>query len=152
MGKQLITANTWFGSMGTNDRRVMTFDIFCRSHLRRIRVRFDIEEGKVNKALPPVEAFVNDGAWLVYCPEPECHGAEYAWEEGVFFCTSCKNSYMKHDYRRLVFPKDRARIEELLLRRPLKNRHWTPGETVADLERENEEHAAELLPVAAEGG
>jgi len=138
--------------MASNMKRTMTFDTFRRSHLRRLRDRFGIEEGAFNKDLPPVEAFVNDGAWLVKCPAEDCHGAEYAWEEGWFFCTSCFNSYMKHEYRRLVFPKQRARIEKLLLRRPLKNRHWLTGETVADLERENEEHAAELLPIAAEGG
>jgi len=130
----------------------MTFDTFRRSLLRKLRERFEYPEAGFDETTPPVEAFVNDGAWLVHCPADDCHGAEYAWEEGFYFCTSCKNSYLGHKYRRLVFPVDRARIEELLLRRPLKNRHWLPGETVADLERENEEHAAELLPIAAEGG
>lgn len=150
--KKLITANTWFGSMGASERRTMTFDTFRRSLLRKLRERFEYPETGFDEKAPPVEAFVNDGAWLVKCPEEDCHGAEYAWEEGFFLCTSCKNSYLGHRYRRLVFPKERATIEELLLRRPLKNRHWLPGETVKDLERENNEHAADLLPVAAEGG
>ena len=151
MESKLITANTWFASMTRRpDTRTITWDFFRTQYLGRLRLKFHIKEAGFDEELEPVPAFVNHGAWLVVCPK--CRGAEYAWEEGFFFCCSCKNSYMGHKYRRLAFPKDRAKIEELLLCRPLKNRHWTPGETVADLARENEEHAAELLPVAAEGG
>jgi len=137
---KLITANTWFE---------MNFDTFNRGTLGKLRRRFGIPTRPVDEQTFPVKAFVNKGNWLVLCPK--CGGAEYAWEEGVFFCCSCKNSYMGHKLRRLEFPKDRARIEELLLVRPLDNRNWTPRETVEDLERENNEHAAELL-TAAKGG
>ena len=134
--------------MGSNTRRTMTFDTFRRSHLRKLRDRFGYPETGFDETAPPAEAFVNDGAWLVHCPDDDCHGVEYAWEEGFFFCTSCKNSHLGHKYRRLEFPTDRARIEELLIVRPRDNRNWTPKETVVDLERENEEHAAELLTAA----
>ena len=140
MENGLITANTWFG---------ITFQEFRRVHLAKLRFRFRIPDAGFEEKSFPVKAFVNKGNWLVVCPK--CAGAEYAWEEGWFFCCSCKNSYMGHKYRRLVFPKDRARIEDLLVIRPLDNRNWTPNETVEDKERENKEHATELLPVA-EGG
>jgi hypothetical protein len=67
---------------------------------------------------------------------------------------------MGHKYRRLVFPKQRQEIEELLAVRPLANRNWNcprdkirlgRDETLDELQRENEEHAAELL-ITAEGG
>lgn len=150
MESKLITANTWFASMTRRpDTRTITFDFFRKYYLARLRMKFHIEEAGFDELSFPVKAFVNKGNWLVVCPK--CAGAEYAWEERWFFCCSCKNSYMGHQYRRLVFPKDRARIEELLVVRPLDNRNWTPNETVKDLERENKEHAAELLTVA-EGG
>lgn len=90
----------------------------------------------------PLKAYVNHGRWIVKC---ECGGAEKAWEEGLFMCLSCWNSGHKHQYRRVVFPKERARIEELLIKRPLINRNWSPGETLAQLKKENKEHKGELL-------
>ncbi len=150
MESQLITANTWFASMTRRPgTRTITWDFFRTQYLGRLRLKFHIKEAGFDEEVEPVPAFVNHGAWLVVCPK--CRGAEYAWEEGWFFCCSCKNSYMGHKYRRLVFPKARAKIEALLVRRPLDNRNWTPKETVKDLELENKLHAAELLP-AAEGG
>ena len=136
----LITANTWFES---------NFDQFRKVRLEKLRRRFRIADAGFDDLSFPVQAFVNKGNWLVLCPK--CGGAEYAWEEGWYFCCSCKNSYMGHKYRRLVFPTDRDRIEELLTARPLDNRNWTPKETGKDLERENKEHAAELLPAAGRG-
>lgn len=135
MKKGLITANTWFG---------ITFEDFRRVHLARLRRRFRIPDTGFDENSFPVKAFVNKGNWLVLCPK--CGGAEYAWEELWYFCCSCKNSYMGHKFRRLVFPKERARIEERLTARPLENRNWTPVETVDMLTTENDEHAAELLP------
>ncbi len=134
MESKLITANTWFE---------ISFQDFRRIHLARLRRRFRIPDAGFDELSFPVKAFVNKGNWIVVCPK--CGGAEYAWEEGWFFCCSCKNSYMGHKYRRLVFPSDRQAIEAALVKRPLMNRSWNLNETVADLERQNEEHAAELL-------
>lgn len=148
MGK-LITGNTWFaGLTRRNEVRTITFELFRRAYLARTFARFRIKEGGFDETTEPVPAIVNKGNWIVVCPK--CGGAEYAWEEGWFFCCSCKNSYMGHKYRKLVFPNNRARIEELLAVRPLANRNWTLKEKVKDLERENKEHAADL--VAVEGG
>jgi hypothetical protein len=149
MESKLITGNTWFAGFTRRETvRTITFELFRQAYLARLFRRFRIKEGGFDEKSKPVPAIVNKGNWLVICPQ--CGGAEYAWEEGWFFCCSCKNSYLGHKYRHSVFPKNRAAIEELLAVRPLANRNWTPKETVEDLKRENEEHAAEL--VAAEGG
>lgn len=87
-------------------------------------------------------AEVNHGRWIVVC---ECGGAEKMWEEGVFMCMSCMNARHKHQYRKAIFPKARKRIEALLLRRPVINRNWSVGETLAQLQSENEQHREELL-------
>lgn len=129
----------------------MSFEIFRQTFLLKIRVRFKIDETGFDEEIEPVEAFVNKGIWLVMCPK--CNGAEFAWEEGWFICCSCKNSYCGHKYRRLIFPKDRNEIEELLVVRPLENRNYKgplqSDETLEDLREENRQHASELLP---EGG
>lgn len=90
----------------------------------------------------PLKAYVNHGRWVVKC---ECGGAEKAWEEGKFMCLSCLNSSHKHKYRVSVFPESRKTIEAILCRRPLMNRNWFPGETVAQLQKENKDHQGELL-------
>lgn len=158
MESKLITANTWFGSMSNRPDKKIHFHDFRQGLLHKLRRRFNIPETGFDEELEPVPAFVNRGAWLVMCPK--CNGAEYAWEQGYFFCCSCLNSYMGHKYRRLVFPNHWKEIEALLAVRPLENRHWNNphfkikmgrDETLGDLKRENEEHAVELL-VVAEGG
>ena len=134
MESHLITGNSWFR---------VTWEEFARGVLGKLRFKFRILEAGYDKEMEPVPAFVNHGNWLVFCPK--CHGAEYAFEEEWFFCCSCKNSYMGHKYRRLIFPKDRAAIEKLLVVRPLLNRNWQPGESLEKLRQENETHADELL-------
>jgi len=90
----------------------------------------------------PLMAEVNHGRWIVRC---ECGGAEKMWEEGWFICQSCWNAGHKHKYRQAVFPSGRNQIEKLLLRRQIQNRNWIPGETLEQLDKENEEHKEELL-------
>ncbi len=144
---ELITANTWFANLGRPGPRIMIFADWRKFRLGRLRERFRFPDTGLDDTLEPVLAFVNKGRWIVVCPK--CGGGEYAWEEGYYFCCSCLNSYMGHKFRRLVFPKQRVEIEELLIVRPLGNRNWFPKETLAGLKRENEDHAAELL---VEGG
>ena len=90
----------------------------------------------------PLEAEINHGRWIVKC---ECGGAEKAWEEGLFMCQSCWNGGHKHQYRKMIFPRWRKQVEGLLEKRPLQNRNWTLGETLAQLRTENKEHQEELL-------
>jgi hypothetical protein len=87
-----------------------------------------------------VEAYVNDSRWVVQCPG--CNGAQLASRnDHRFFCVDCLNADNGGHWLRVVWPKDHAEIEAALLQRPNpKTRHWRPGETVADLVRETEEH------------
>ena len=140
----MITANTWFER---------PWRVWEAKKIDPWRTRFQVaDQGRVPATDPPVMAQCFEGAWLVRC---ECGGAEYAWEEGLFWCFSCGNETSGHKVRRSVFPPDREAIEAVLHRRRLKRRSWLIGETVDDLIRENEDHAAELLPALAarmEGG
>uniref|UniRef100_A0A6M3IXM5 Uncharacterized protein n=1 Tax=viral metagenome TaxID=1070528 RepID=A0A6M3IXM5_9ZZZZ len=103
-----------------------------------------IKEQGIDEEAAPLEAYVNHGRWIVKC---ECGGAEKAFENGLFMCRSCWNAGHRHKYRRVIFPAARVAIESVLEKRPVPNRNWIPGESVTDLERENDEHGAELLEV-----
>ena len=86
--------------------------------------------------LPVVRAYMNWGRWVVDCPAG-CGGAELASSNR---CASCGEEY------RVDFPPERQAIERLLALRPetkkgvASHRNWRPGETLADLRRENIEH------------
>lgn len=131
---RIITANSWFN---------MPFLRFRKGMIGNALRKVGLQDMGVNSKLQKLVATVNHGRWLVICPD--CGGAEYAWEEKYMLCLSCYNAKVGHRFRPFVFPSERGRIEELLIVRPLPNRNWSLGETVADLERENEEHAEELL-------
>ena len=93
--------------------------------------------------------FMNDGRWVAFCPTPDCDGAERLWPEGEirrrvddhnygitleggFHCGNCGLT------SQVEFPDDMEEIEVVLARRPVpQTRNWRPGETVADLKREN---------------
>jgi hypothetical protein len=89
-----------------------------------------------------VQAFVNDSRWLVQCPNATCNSAQLASKvDRRFFCVSCLNADNGGHWLNVEWPKDHQAIEEVLLQRPNPStRHWMPGETVKDLERENAEH------------
>jgi len=90
---------------------------------------------------PAISARINHGRWIADCPD--CAGAEYVDEsEPIFFCMSCGNLAVGGHFRRVKFPKDKAKIEGCLNGRPVANRNWAEGETVADLEAENALHNA----------
>ena len=81
----------------------------------------------------PILARIEHGRWIADC---ECRGAEFVDPEWpVFVCCSCGAGP-----RPVAFPGDRHQIESELMKRPVRpNRNWNPGETVADLRRENKE-------------
>lgn len=107
----------------------------------------------------PVKARIWQGHWVADC---ECKGAEFVdYNEPVFFCWSCGNATHAGNVRDVIFPKDREKIEEKILERPVKamrglddlqraeaaqavisvngqrlSRTWIPGETLADLEKQ----------------
>lgn len=91
--------------------------------------------GMAPKALS-VHAEANHGRWIVVCPD--CSGAQYACpDDPRFMCNNCANVVIAGLWRRVIWPKEREMIDTLLRRRPEKNRNWSPGETLADLRREN---------------
>ncbi len=88
-----------------------------------------------------VYAYVNHGRWVVDCPW--CSGAEFAFEEGAFFCESCRNAGAGGKPIRALFPATRQAIERALDGRPVQNRNWRPGESLQQLRAENIEHGLE---------
>lgn len=91
-------------------------------------------------ALAPVQAFVNDGRWLVMCEV--CNGAQEASRsDRRFLCVDCLNAGHGGLWRRVEWPRDAEAIEAVLSARPqVANRQWRPGETIRDLLAENREH------------
>lgn len=80
---------------------------------------------------------LNHGRWVVDCPEDGCFNAELATTDR-FVCSICGHR------GRIVWPDNRAEIERLTLVRPVRNRNWFPGETVAGLAAENAEHGVRV--------
>lgn len=84
----------------------------------------------------PLKSRVEYGRWIVDCPN--CGGAEFAFEDRLFVCSLCQDSDIGGKPRRVVMPRNRRRIEELLGRRFILNRHWLSGESIKKLKAEND--------------
>ncbi len=69
------------------------------------------------------------GRWIVDCPN--CHNAEFYFEDNKFECSECKLS------ANVEMPKERKAIETILGKRNIVNRHWEEPEMVGNLEKEN---------------
>lgn len=139
----MITANIFFNRIrGLNQPRVSTWEDYRRLVLVPEMAHLEIPEQGYDETSEPLTAYVNWGHWRVKC---ECGCTEFAWEEGRFMCRSCYNGKHGHKYRRAIFPRDREKIEAILKPRPLENRNWRPGETLAFLRAENKQHKGELL-------
>jgi len=81
-------------------------------------------------------ARVEHGRWLVDCPD--CNNCLFADpDDRRMFCTVCLNALHGGGWLPVVFPDDVAAFESELLRRPIENRNWLPGETLDDLKVEN---------------
>ena len=91
----------------------------------------------------PLKARAEYGKWIVDCPN--CGSAEFYFEDKLFFCSQCLNSNIEGKALIVKMPKGRKKIEEILGKRPIKNRHWFTNETVEDLERENISHKLEVI-------
>lgn len=87
-----------------------------------------------------VHAYVNHNRWIVDCPD--CRAAVYIWLDApAMLCSECWNASIGGKYRRVILPKDVAGIAAALMERPLpQNRNWRPGETVAMLRADNQQH------------
>jgi hypothetical protein len=115
---------------------------FWPSHIPRFRVPEAMAIHAHNGKEMTVEAFVNDGRWLVKCPMDGCGGAQLASRKDPrFYCNECLNAGALGYWLRVTWPDDADEIEEVLRHRPLTTQqNWRPGETVADLRAENDEH------------
>jgi|TARA_Y100000310_G_scaffold269483_1_gene282684 hypothetical protein len=117
------------------------FDVFIAQHLSSNGLgRPPLTDSTVGK----VDAYINSGRWVVDCKVELCGGAAIVSDKFRYFmCAECGNNANNGNWYHVVFPADRERIEELLLRRPaLKpmeagNRNWVVDETVKELEDEN---------------
>lgn len=97
-----------------------------------------------------IDAYVNHGRWIADCPF--CKGAECVTEnEKVFYCLSCGNEQVGGNFIKVNFPKrvDRYKFEKSLARRPESLRNWIPGETPADIAKENRKNGI-AVPEGAE--
>ncbi len=90
----------------------------------------------------PLEARIEFSRWIVDCPN--CKSAEYLFEDKLFLCSQCRNSDVGGEIRRVKLPPERKRIEDILSKRFIINRHWFPNETTEDLENENKAHGLEV--------
>ena len=90
-----------------------------------------------------VSAEINHGRWLVNCPN-KCGEATVISETSLFFiCVNCGSPENNTQFYRVIFPKDKAKIEILLLKRPIENRNWLIKESIMDLEAENKMYLKE---------
>jgi hypothetical protein len=86
-----------------------------------------------------VAVVVNDGRWIVQCPT--CRSAQWAAKtDRRFMCVECGNADHGHQWVTVEWPDEIEAIESALEARPPGNRHWLPGQTVADLVAENTAH------------
>jgi hypothetical protein len=98
-------------------------------------------QNEIAAAQPAIEARVDHGRWLCDCPN--CNGAELVTQDDpIFLCLTCGNSQVEGRFLKVIFPNANTRreIEALLVDRPLMNRNWNIGETIADLAAENAAH------------
>jgi len=121
------TGDTYFGEIA---KEPISGSRVAKVKLHRgILLRFEVCDAN------PLEAKIEHARYLVDCPN--CDNTEFAFEDKLFFCSACKNSDIGGKVRKVKMPKERKQIEEILRKRPIKNRHWSPEETVEDLEKEN---------------
>lgn len=96
----------------------------------------------------PLDVEVNHGIWVWRCPcglggvdDPPSGGGVAFVSTPLGWCPRCQNAEVGGDWRPLHFPNEREAIEAVLALRPdPTTRNCWPGETVAELERENAEH------------
>jgi hypothetical protein len=114
-------------------------DAYAVIDLYRIRGA-DVTE-PIDTVEATVEAKIDHGRWIVPCPDPTCLNAQFVGDEDLrFYCVRCANVANDGKWLEIVWPPDADEIEDVLAVRPVDNRHWSPGDTVADLRSENVAH------------
>ena len=85
------------------------------------------------------------GRWVARCISEDCMGAEDVDpDQLLFMCCHCFNRDNNHKWLKVRMPKDRTDIENVLLKRPAKNRFWSKVDSLADLKKENIAHGFEV--------
>ncbi len=87
-----------------------------------------------------MKARLNHGRWVVDCSADDCEAVLFADREA---CVCRDVSVCDHPAVpcgasiEATCPPRQADIDRLMNSRPRPNRNWSPGETLADLKREN---------------
>lgn len=129
------SAETEFANTGTPGGRMAEASLHPRYWGHRPGMR--IPQATAVGVTLPVRLL--EGRWLVQCPT--CRSAQYASKhDRRFFCGECSNADNGGMWVTVDWPDHPDIIEQILDARPPQARHWVPGETVADLIAENDEH------------
>lgn len=97
-----------------------------------------------------MNVYYNFGRWVVHCPSNDCLAAERVEPNIESVECRCKpGSLCQHGNPcgteiLLEWPENVEEIEQVTAARPIRNRHWLPGETIEDLKRENLLHGVRL--------
>ena len=121
------TGNSYFGEIAQEP-------IAGSTEAKRKLIREDIRRLPVAGG-KPLEARIEHARFIVDCPN--CNSAEFYFDDKLFYCSLCHNSNVGGKAHKVKVPKDRKKIETILGKRPIQNRHWREPETVDDLENEN---------------
>ncbi len=92
-----------------------------------------------------IKATVNQGRWIVECPNDDCSGALcVSATEPYYICVYCGSEENDSQWYKVVYPRNKVAIERELLKRPAKRdfhaktRNWVPGEGLATLKKQRE--------------
>ena len=82
------------------------------------------------------KVYYNHDRWVVDCDDEWCGGAEQVQlADELTACSNCRR------FIEIVWPPNPGELLAVLVRRPVpQTRNWYPGETVSDLEAENEQY------------
>ena len=135
--REIIRASTYFHLDNAGAYRDLKAQQF---------LQFGFSPAKLDAArpltAPSIFARIDHGRWMADCPF--CRGAEFADPAYPWFaCASCGNEAVDGKFVKVWFPGEalREQIEAVLRQRKyLANMNWRPGETIQDLEDENQEH------------
>ena len=94
-----------------------------------------------------IAAKINQGRWIVECPNAGCGGALCVTSRQPYFlCYECGSPENGSQWREVHFPPLKGAIELVLLKRShggrgsfnASNRNWVPSETLAELIADNQ--------------
>lgn len=131
---------------GPDGRVIDTVRLKDTADFEQLNKETQARHGKLGqKARAKIRAYISDNRWVADCSN--CNsGIALHPDVNLVVCLECGESYT------VTWPKDRDKVEEALVCRPRKNRHWFPHETVDDLHRQNEEHIDAIRTILANEG